>query len=227
MKFYDMHVHPEVELIKVLAFAEKLGWNGLCLIYNDIKELEEARMALKSVKHIDISFGVKLEPKRANDIPVMVERVRKRAEMVLVYGGDLEINRKACETAGVDILCHPELGREDSGLDHIMAKLAKKNFVAIEFNFRQLLMLYSQNRSKYFSNMEINAKLVQKYNVPFVLTSGAVSCWDLRAPSELSSLGKLLGFDGKEVKNALSGWILENNRKRLSGKWVMPGVELE
>lgn len=227
MRFYDLHVHPEVELIKVLAFAEKLGWNGLCLIYKDINELEDARKALKSVKKLDISFGIKLEPKRPDDIRRNVEKFRKKVEMILVHGGDLEINRKACETPGVDILCHPELGREDSGIDHVMAKLAKKNFVAIEFNFRELLMSYAESRSKYFSNLETNARLVKKYNVPFVLTSGAVSCWDLRAPSELTSLGKLLGFDGKEVKNALSGWILENNRKKLSGKWVMPGVEVE
>ena len=227
MRFYDMHVHPEVELAKILAFSKKLGWTGICLIFKDIKDLEEAKKELKNVKDLDISFGIKLEPKNPAEIPRKVEPIRRKADVILVYGGDLEVNRKACETSGVDILCHPELGRDDSGIDHVMAKLAAKNNVTIEFNFRQLLLSYGKSRSEYFAKLEKNAKLVRKYRAPFVLTSGAVSCWDLRSPSELISFGKLLGFDSKKVKSSLFGGIIENNRKRLSGKWIMPGVEIE
>ena len=143
---------------------------------------------------------------------------------ILVFGGDPEINRAACETPEVDVLAHPELG-ENNGLDHVMARKAKENGVAIEFNFRQLLVNYKKSRSECFSRMLENAKLVKKYRTPFVLTSGALSPWDLRGPPELASFGRLLGFSDPEIRKALEGGRIAENRKRLGSGWIMPGVE--
>ena len=71
------------------------------------------------------------------------------------------------------------------------------------------------------------AKLVKKFRAPFVLTSGAMSEWDLRSPSEFYSFGKVLGFDPSGIRTNLSDKIVEENRKRLGDKWIMPGVEVE
>ncbi len=227
MRFHDLHVHPEAGLAKVLSFAGDLGWSGVCLIFRTLKDMEEAKKQLREFRNLDISFGVKIEPKRASDVRNRVRSLRRKAELILVHGGDTDVNRKACETPGVDVLSHPELGRRDSGVDYVTARAAKENGVALEFNFRQLLLSYGRSRSEYFEKLKSNAKLARKYSTPFVLTSGAVSCWDMRSPSELISFGKLLGFDPKSVKRSLSGEMIRKNRKRLSGKWIRPGVEME
>jgi len=75
------------------------------------------------------------------------------------------------------------------------------------------------------TNIE-GSQLIRKYRAPFVLTTGAFDASGLRAPSELFALGKVLGFQDKEIKLPLSDFIIKENRKRLSGKWVMPGVEV-
>jgi RNase P/RNase MRP subunit p30 len=51
--------------------------------------------------------------------------------------------------------------------------------------------------------------------------------YDIRAPADIVSFGRVLGFRDPAIKAAMSDSVLKENRKRLSGKWIMPGVELE
>lgn len=225
MNFYEYHIHPEVDLKGMIANLEVLGWKGVCFVCESLEGIEELKKKLGKTG-MDVSFGYKIETEKPNNIPKIAKKVRKRVEMILVFGGDLEINRKACETSEVDILTHPESG-EGNGLDYVMVKLAKKNNVSIEFNFRELLHTYKKSRANLFSKMIENAKLVRKFRTPFILTSGALDPWDARSPSEVISFGKVLGFNPKDVKLSMTGRVLEENRKRLGSKWLMPGVEME
>ncbi|MCK5019699.1 MAG: hypothetical protein KAS32_21755 [Candidatus Peribacteraceae bacterium] len=206
--------------------AEKLGWKGVCFVCDSPEELSEAKRKAKGLD-IDIFFAYSIKTNNPNSISKIAQKMRKKVELLLVFGGDLEINRKACETPEIDILTHPELERTDSGMDYIMAKIAKKNNVAVEFNFRNLLMSYKKSRADTLSGMLSNAKLVRKYKLPFILTSGALEPYDMRSPSEIISFGKVLGLNPKDAKSSLSDKIVKENRKRLGGKWIMPGVELE
>ena len=227
MKFFDSHVHAE-KLEDTVATAKKLGFSGLCLVTNwtDEKDLASFRQKAESFrKDLDISVGVEIKDKPQNIIKI-VDKVKNLAEMILVHGGDLEVNRVAVETPEIDVLLHPELGREDSGFDHTMAKLAKKNDVAVEFGFNDLIYTYKLTRVRVLHNMINNAKLARKFNAPFVLASGAFNQWNLIPPSGLISFGRILGFQQPEIIMALSDFIIRKNRKRLSGKWVMPGVEV-
>ncbi|MFQ5648206.1 MAG: RNase P subunit p30 family protein, partial [Candidatus Aenigmatarchaeota archaeon] len=145
----------------------------------------------------------------------------------LVRGGDADLNRAAVETPEVDILAHPWRERKDCGLDHVMAKLAAKNRVAVQFDFSELLHSSKRSRVQLLAQLMAAAELVRKYRAPFIISSGARAPFDLRAPSDLVSFGRVLGFRDPDIKRALSGGIVKENRKRLSGKWVMPGVEIE
>lgn len=229
MNFYEYHSHPEVDLEGMLKVLEKVGWNGVCFVCKSLEAIEQLKKTLEKTRNVklDVSFGYRIETGQPEHVPKIARKIRKKVELVFVQGGDLDVNRKACETPGVDVLAHPELGRNDSGLDYVMAKLAKEHNVAIEFNFRNLLLSSRKTRSDIFSRMLENAELVRKYKTPFILTSGAVEPYDLRSPSELMSFGRLLGLDTKRMKVSLSGGMLEENRKRLGGKWIMPGVEVE
>ncbi len=228
MSFYEYHAHPEVDLEGMVKTLEGLGWKGVCLVCKSLEAIDQLKASLaKTRANLDVCFGYKIETTQPEHVPKIARMARKKAEIIMVHGGSLEVNRKACETSEIDVLAHPELGRNDSGLDHVMARLAKENGVAIEFNLRSLLLSYKKTRSDVFSHMLDNAKLVRKYKAPFVLTSGAVEPYDLRSPSEMLSLAKLLGLDLKRAKLSLSAKMLAENRKRLGTKWIMPGVEIE
>lgn len=219
MAFYDLCVRSE----EVVEFAKKLGWEGIGLI-TSLKDFKGLRV--KKSGGLDISLGVEIEVKKAYDLRKAVRRIRRKAELVVVKGGNLDVNREAVEMPEIDILtgfCLPG----SCGLNHIMVKLAAKNRVSIGFEFGDILHSHEKGRARILSMLLHAAKLVRKFRAPFILTSGALSPWDMRAPSELQAFGRVLGFKDPEIRKALGSGILEENRKRLSGKWVMPGVEVE
>ncbi len=239
---YDYHAHTE-SVEESVKIAKRLSLSGLCLAVNwtNQKDLDDFKQSALSFEKesveipkktdrrgqpVDIFVGLEIKDK-PHKLKDLARLVRKKTEVLMVHGGDLEVNRAALETPEVDILLHPEMGREDSGLDHIMVKLAKKNNVAIEFGLNDVIYAYKKTRARILNSLIKNADLVRKYKAPFVITSGAFSEWDLRSPSELLSFGRFLGFKDPEIKKALSNWIVKENRKRLSGNWIMPGVELE
>lgn len=228
MAHYDLHVHAE-NAAETLEFAKKLGLSGLALVthWKGEKELESFAKEAKKLKGIDVAVGVEIKAKSPAELRKLAKRLRRRVEIILVAGGESAINRAAVETPEVDILAHPERGRDDSGLDHVMAALARKNSVSVEFNFGELLRSYKKGRTEILSHLMKNAKLARKYKAPFTITSGALSAWGLRSASELNAFGKILGFTEPQIRKALSENLLAENRKRLSGKWIMPGVEIE
>ena len=230
MSFYEYHAHAEIDANGMLTLLERMGWKGACFLSKSLEEIVALRDRFASIPSkppLDVSFGLKIETSHTDQIQKLARKARKDVEIILVHGGNIEVNRIACETPEIDVLAHPELGRNDGGIDMIMAKLAKKNHVAIEFNMRNVLISNRKSRADVFSSMLENAKLVRKYKPPFVLTSGAVDPYDLRSPSELLSFAKLLGLEPKYSKIAISSKMLTDNRKRLGGKWIMPGVEVE
>jgi len=221
MAWWDLGVRNG-ELEKMAEVAKRLGWRGIGVI---LPWKERAKLKEFKGKRLetDVALGLELS---GRGFKRDIQKVRREVELIVVQGGDSDINRAAVETPEVDILARPWMGRQDCGIDYVMARLAAKNRVAIQFDFGELLHSSKRSRVQLLSQLMEAAKLVKKYRAPFVVTSGAKSPFDLRAPSDLLSFGRILGFQDPDIKKALSGWIVQENRKRLSGKWVMPGVEV-
>ncbi len=219
MSMYDYCILDDSDPTAVSSKAALLGWDGLCLLGPESPD----GMKTEGKAGVDIVRGTLIETDKAETVRKEARKRRERFDVIAVRGLSEEANRAAVETAAVDIL----LPGEDSRIDYVMVKLAKKNNVAIGFEFRSLLQSSGVDRSRMFSRMRGDAKIVSKFGGPFVVTSGAMSEWDIRAPSELIAFGRVLGFDTPLITKALSAWLIERNRKRLGGKWVMPGVEVE
>jgi len=221
--FYDLCLEvAQEDITETFEFTEMLGWKGLGLV-TDESGLAGLRGQL-NVKGVDIAFGLKVEARKASDVPKRARQMRRKAELVIVKGGVPEVNRAALETAEVDILLTP-WSREGCGLNQVLARLGQKNNVAVCFGFNELLYSYGKTRSNILANMQEAARIVKRFRCPFIISSSAAAPWDLRSPSELMSFGRVLGFRDPDIKKALSNSVVEENRKRLSGKWLMPGVE--
>lgn len=221
--FYDMHVHTtlsigENSLEEVAEFAKKIGLNGIGVVryYNGTK-IEP----LPTVEGIDIINAIMLKPSFPDDLNRQAEKVRDKCEILMVHGGNYDINRSACENPLIDILCHPELGRKDSGLDHIVVKAAADNKVAIEINFREILESYKRQRVHILSSMRKNVKLCTKYEANVITASGAISKWNLRSGRDLAAITYLLGLDlGKAIDTVttIPEEMVKVNREKLDGK---------
>jgi ribonuclease P/MRP protein subunit RPP1 len=220
MAFYDLHVHTDLSigehsLEEMVLFARRLGIHGIGVVqyFPDIADVPD-------FEGVDTVECVMLKPRSAEELNEMAQAARSKCEILMVHGGDYDINRAACENAMVDVLCHPELGRKDSGLDHICVKAASDNHVAIEMNFREILESSKKSRTYVLSAMKKNVMLAKKYGCPIVCASGAVSKWDMRSCRELSAIANLLGLDvgyAIDTTSVIPEAIVRKNREKLAG----------
>lgn len=226
MAFYDLHVHSTLSIgesspEEILDFAKKLGLNGVGIVrYYNGREPQKIEAKTGS-ENIDVVNAVMLKPKSPGELNTLAEKARKKAEVLMVHGGDYDINRAACENPLIDVLCHPELGRKDSGLDHICAKAAAENKVAMEINFREILESYKKQRVHVIAAMKKNAMLCENYNASVVATSGAVTKWNMRAPRDLAAVANILGLKlGKAIESVstVPETIVKQNREKLAGR---------
>jgi ribonuclease P/MRP protein subunit RPP1 len=236
MDYYDLHIHSafsegESSIEELADMAMQLGFKGVCF-----SEYFEGKERLKKLKKeiakasanvgIDIFLG--FEARTLGEI-AKLKAWRKEFDVLLVHGGDLRVNRAACETKEVDILTHPSYGRYDCGLNHILARLAAKNNVAIELNFREILISTKKTRNTVLANMRELVKLGKKYKVPIIICSGSISHWTLRDPLVLRSMGMQLGLTLKEAKDAVTKVpesIIACSKKKTGKDWVENGVKI-
>jgi len=217
MKFWDYCVREGADIKEAIAMAEKLGLSGICVLGREDAKLPPVKSKTEAVR------GLLVEEKNPDLMRKKVRKNRKNFQIIAVAGKDDTMNRIAIETPEVDML----LPGGETKIDVVMAKLARENNVKIGSEFGDLLHSTLEERGRLFSQMLKNAKSVKKFRAPFAIVSGALSEFGLRSPSELTAFGKVLGFDEPGIKDAMSGKLIEDNRKRLSGKWIMPGVEVE
>ena len=222
-KYYDLHVHSLPECAdspsRLKLVAKRYGYAGIA-ITNHSDYWNEAT-------DDDIINGIEIVANGSTELREKVEKFRSRVDILLVHGGDPKINRAAVENACVDILAHPEVGRAD-GFNHVLAKSAADNDVAIEFNLDAFIRLRECARVRALSDFRRNLKLARKFGVSAILTSNAKSHYDMRAPREMIALAGLFDMTEEEAIQALSTVpvrIIEQNRKKRQG-YIREGVEV-
>ena len=240
-EYYDMrivskHSYGSDTIEDIINRAEKLDLKTICISdrIDSIEKFKEIAKEIKSLKEktstkLEILQGVEIKAKNADEMRRMVDRFRDLADIIIVAGGDLEINRAACENSKVNILATPEKQRKDSGFDHVMAKLAAENKVAVELCFRDYLHAYKKIRSYVLTHMRRNAMLAQSFDVALIVTSGAENIWDMRAGRELATLASACGIEREKAVRTVTDtakWIIDRVKAVKSPEHVTAGVEI-
>lgn len=236
MDYYDLHVHSafsegESTIEEIAEMAKRLGYFGVCFseYFGGEQQLNRLRTEITNVKSkIDIDIFLGFEAKTLSELEKL-KQWRKHFDVLLVRGGDLRLNRAACETKEVDILTHPSYGRYDCGINHVLAKLAAKNKVAIELNFREILVSTKKTRNVVLANMRELVELGKKYKAPIILCSGSISHWTLRDPLCMQSMAMRLGLSLEDAKKAITQTprdIIEKSRRKRGEGWVEDGVRV-
>jgi ribonuclease P/MRP protein subunit RPP1 len=194
--------------------AVHLGYGGLCIYSHPDLEIKSSESPASIGDKLKIFRGMELRVSRASKLHGLVGKYRKEADIIAVHGGTEAINRAAVENPGVDILNDPFTAR-DSGINHILAKSAAENGVALSFDVGPLIRQKGGKRISVLSGLRQNLMLVRKFNVPVILTTGATSAYGLRAPREVMALAGLFGMTPEEARGALStvpDGIISGNR---------------
>ena len=228
--FFDLNIEgSSLENNLNLAMeASKYGWEHINFSYNqnDFRDALDIKKELSDNLDGIVNFDYTLEIKsnNVNEIKKTVRKFRNKSPCISVVGGNLKINRAAVETIQVDVLSRPYLRRFDSGINHVLAKEAVKNNVAIELCFKDVLRSYLSHRSKVISNFKDVYTLYRKYDFPLILSSRAESVFDIRTTHDFIAFFKQTGLSASEIdKSFLTAHnILEFNKDR--DKMIFYGV---
>jgi len=236
-RFYDLDIQSDVssgeDSVEELAErAERLGFDAIAVSDYAAEEDDVERLAREienAETPLDVHLGAKLKPEDPGDLKDMLNRFREKVEVVVVHGGDAEVNRAAAADSRVDVLAHPERDRTDPGIDHAMAREAADNRVAVQINISRLLGTYGKVRAHVLSHMRRNVRLCQALGAPVIASSGAGTVHGLRAPRELAAFPRVLGMGVEESFDTVSKVprkVVERAEKVTSEGFVSPGVEV-
>ena len=228
--FFDLNIKgSSLENNLNLAMeASKYGWDHINFSYNqnDFKDALDIKNELSDKLEGIINFDYTLEiySNNVNEVKKTARKFRNKSSCISVIGGNLKINRATVETIQIDVLSRPYLRRYDGGINHVLAKEAVKNNVAIELCFKDVLRSYLSHRSKVISNFKDIYTLYRKYDFPLILSSRAESVFDIRTTHDFMAFFKQTGLSDSEIdKSFLTAQnILEFNEDR--DKMIFNGV---
>jgi len=209
--FFDFHVHNT----HLAREAKRLGYSGIALIQSSKNYNKTA--SINPQDDFSVFSGVEIYAKNPEDLRKKVQKFREHNEVLIVNGGDIKINRAACEDPRVDILAHPYKNRRDSGIIHVVAKKAAENNVAIELSINSMIKTRLSLRAKILSQFRQILKLQRKFKFPLIITSNAYSIYDLRTPEDITAFAGCLEMTHDEIISSLSknpADIIERSRIR-------------
>ena len=225
LHYYDLNTHPYPEgsssVARMAREAQWLGLAGICASpHHDFLAGKE-----RLPGNFSLVRGVEIAAANPNDLRRLVERYRNKVTVLAVHGGEESINRAACEDGRVDVLTHPQEGGKTSGINHIIARLAADKCVAIDFSLFPIIHARGGTRVRTLSSYRANFALVRKYGAPYVITSGALSHYDLRDARCMIALARLFGLNEAEAVKGLS-YYPEQILHRASPSYVADGIEI-
>lgn len=221
--YETVHARPDgTSTVSRLALTvSELEYDGLVVRCHDDAMAEYDPAALSAEFGIDVVEGVEIRADDRSTAASAITRHRSRRTIVCVHGG--QHNRLACEDERVDVLAHP---MADGDFNHVLARAAADNGVHVEFNFARVLRADGGERVEALRGLRRLRTLVDKYDVPYVVSADARSHLQLRAPRELLGVGTTIGFTDDQVRHGLRAWgeIATRNRDRRSESFIEPGV---
>ncbi|NIA02944.1 MAG: ribonuclease P protein component 3 [Nitrospirae bacterium] len=227
--FYDLNVHSQPDFAdspnRMVLEAKKLGYYGICFSsINSGNVIISPDISTSLTTNFHVYAGIEIQVDNVSKMKKNVARLREKADIIIISGGSEEINRAALEEGKIDILTHST--SRGSPLNHILAKAASDNGVALDFNPNAIIMQKGGTRIKILSALRKNVQLARKYDVPMIMTSNAKSHYDLRRPREMMALGMIMGMTQNEALQALSSIPQAVIKRNLDGNRIMDGVEV-
>jgi len=196
-----VHSAPETRTTpaRMALTAEKMGYEALVL-RNHTDADEYPSFDVPDELPVAVHKGIEVRAEGVEELHKGIRRVENDNELVAVHGGDERINRAAIE-AGVDLLAHPNHGRGHS-FDHILARKAADEDVAVEISLAPVLRSSGGERVEAISDIHETLKFVRKYGTSFIVSADAHDHLQIRAPRELRAVAHLVGIKDDEFERA-------------------------
>ncbi|MDD5142821.1 RNase P subunit p30 family protein [Methanoregula sp.] len=198
MKITDAAVCPypngDSSVRRLALEAEALGFDSLVAVDTPSATYGD----------VDVRCGLFIQNTGMKDVISQVKRVNDPGTVVSVRAGDAGFNRGVVGLKGVHILRGLHAA-DKNAFDHVTAKMAADNRVAVDIDLSCLISARGIARQKAIQRYRDVMVLEQRFEFPLTLSTYARSVLDLRAVREISGLCMLVGMDLPDVEKALAG----------------------
>ena len=154
--------------------------------------------------NVEVRRGLFVQNAGMKEVIAQVKRANDPGTVVSVKAGDAGFNRGVVGFRGVHILRGIHAA-EKNAFDHVTAKMAADNHVAVDIDLSCLISARGIARQKAIQRYRDVMVLEQRFEFPLTLSTYARSVLDLRAVREVSGLCTLFGMDLPDVEKALAG----------------------
>ncbi len=147
-------------------------------------------------------YLIDADEKTARSIIASLKSKGKTDKVIAVLGRDNTFNRRALETLQIDYLVSPELGerkdtlhQRDSGLNHVLAKIAKEKDIAIVIDFKDWNSIKDKKeKARRLARIIQNVKICRKAKCK-------IKIWGSDDKRLLKSFGFSLGMSSEQVRD--------------------------
>lgn len=153
---------------------------------------------------VEVYSGILIRDTSVKDLASRIKRERNTTTVVSVQAGDNGFNRSVLNHKGVHILRGLH-SADKNAFDHVAAKMAADNNVAIDLDLSILILGRGYSRQRAMHRYHDILVLERRYEFPLTLSSHSRSILDMRAVREVTGLCSLVGMDTHEVEMALFG----------------------
>ncbi|MBU90732.1 hypothetical protein CMO94_04270 [Candidatus Woesearchaeota archaeon] len=177
-----------------ILVAEKLGFKGICFLYefNDYSAKQEK--FVNNGKKIKIYNGI-----LANHKDIRKISTKLKGANVFIAVKSSNNDREIIEKSSADLIFSLEentrrdfIHQRASGLNHILCKLAKENKVIVGFSLTSILN--AGNKHEVLGRIMQNIKICRKFKTKTIVGSFTGKPFEMRSVHDIMSLFGILGL---------------------------------
>ena len=178
--------------VRLALEAQSLGFDSLVAIDTPAGSFDG----------VDVLSGIILQDAPMREVIARVKRAKDSGAVVSVMARDNGFNRAAIGLKGVHVLRGIQAA-DKTAFDHVTAKMAADNNVAIDIDLSVLISDRGIARQRAIHRYRDVLIFERRFEFPVTLSSHARSYLDLRAVREITGLCSLIGMETSDVEKAL------------------------
>jgi ribonuclease P/MRP protein subunit RPP1 len=198
MKITDACVYPhplgDSTVRRMAEEAEILGYDSIVAIGQKAGMFGE----------VEVLPGVILKEQNAQSVITQAKKLRGSDTIVAVRARDNGFNRAAIGFRGIHILTGIHAA-DKTAFDHVAAKMAADNRVAIDLDISPLLQTRGIGRQRVIQRYRDILLLRDRFRFPITISSHARSVLEMRSVREIAGLCSIIGISPEEAGEAFAG----------------------
>jgi RNase P/RNase MRP subunit p30 len=154
-------------------------------------------------------FLIRSSEKVARSIIASLKDKKFKSKVGFV-GGDDVLNRRAVESLNIDYLVSPEvltgkdnLKQRDSGLNHVVAKMAKEKGILIVVDFGEIALMNGKAKAERIARIMQNVKICRKVGCGIRIGSFGKSKKGVVDEFGRKAFGVSVGMSSEEVRDCV------------------------